>query len=518
LTTTTITPNRITIFIMNLWVNRLKQLAFVPVALFFLACEDETSLLGYKDPNDKFDGKYVEIPLNSSVFLLDSIRTSNFFYSGETNRLLVGRYTDKDATIGEVKCDAATEFWNSSVAKIPKEVFENETWKMEINILFDLDYYAYGYDAGETPQVFNVYALEKPLSFYQRSKYFNYSTVSHKPELLGTATVLINQDTFLTRFGRSGAPRTVVSVPVTDQTFSADLWEFARQWTVNNDSTFVKYDSFKLKFPGVYLEAVSGDKIFGIKLGDGSGIEMKYRTATDTVSRILTFNTAGSFTHIQSKWNDAPKYTDITTAPGKRYVQGGTGLVTKVSLDNFYKFIEADSVKNALFNSVQLVIDGVEFASASPDSINPPPNLALRWLNELQHPVRVGQSPASVRQSAMYQTVQDQDYMYFDEKTQSIVGDVIIDNNRNLLARNDQGSPAALTFSPTDTRYSGFTTLLFYQLKKNAAQPDRFNEFVLFPASTTFLGIGLKSVDRAIFPSDKIMLKIYYTEPKVNQN
>src|SRR5688500_7755434 len=81
--TTTTTQNRITTFIMNLWANRLGQLAILAVALFFFSCEDDTSFLGYRNPNEKFKGKYVEIPLNSTVFLLDSIRTSNYFFNNE---------------------------------------------------------------------------------------------------------------------------------------------------------------------------------------------------------------------------------------------------------------------------------------------------------------------------------------------------------------------------------------------------------------------------------------------------
>ena len=79
--------NRTIISIMNLWVNRIGQLTMLAVALFFFSCEDETSILGYKNPNSKFKVSYVEIPIESSVLLRDSLRTSNFLYTGEPNRL-----------------------------------------------------------------------------------------------------------------------------------------------------------------------------------------------------------------------------------------------------------------------------------------------------------------------------------------------------------------------------------------------------------------------------------------------
>ena len=65
---------------MNLWAKRIGQLAVFAVALFFLSCQDEASLLGYKNPNTKFQVSYVEIPIESSVLLLDSQRTSNYVY------------------------------------------------------------------------------------------------------------------------------------------------------------------------------------------------------------------------------------------------------------------------------------------------------------------------------------------------------------------------------------------------------------------------------------------------------
>jgi hypothetical protein len=75
---------------MNLWVKRTGQLLLAAVALFFLSCKDEVTLPGFPNPNSKFKINYVEIPLESSVYLLDSIRTSNT--PGDLQRVLVGQY------------------------------------------------------------------------------------------------------------------------------------------------------------------------------------------------------------------------------------------------------------------------------------------------------------------------------------------------------------------------------------------------------------------------------------------
>ena len=74
-------PNRTIISIMNLWAKRIKLLSALAGVLFFFSCQEESSILGYKNPNSKFKVSYVEIPIESSVLLRDSLRTSNFNYS-----------------------------------------------------------------------------------------------------------------------------------------------------------------------------------------------------------------------------------------------------------------------------------------------------------------------------------------------------------------------------------------------------------------------------------------------------
>jgi len=96
---------------MNLWARPLGQLAMLAVALFFFSCEDESSTLGYKNPNSKFKVSYVEIPIESSVLLRDSLRTSNYSYSGEPNRFLVGSYIDD--VFGQISAAAFTQYYTT---------------------------------------------------------------------------------------------------------------------------------------------------------------------------------------------------------------------------------------------------------------------------------------------------------------------------------------------------------------------------------------------------------------------
>jgi hypothetical protein len=97
---------------MNLSVKSFGQLASVAVALFFFSCSEETSPLGFKNPDPKFENRYIEIPVTSSVILLDSVRTSNGDASNDLNRLIVGKHIDP--IFGEVTASAFAQIYPSS--------------------------------------------------------------------------------------------------------------------------------------------------------------------------------------------------------------------------------------------------------------------------------------------------------------------------------------------------------------------------------------------------------------------
>ena len=100
---------------MNLWVRTLRQLTILSVALFFFLCEDESSLLGFKNPRQKFNVRYVDIPLTTSqVMSVDSIITDLRPYLDVNRRtqyvdgIVVGKYLDPD--FGQVTTQAGFIF------------------------------------------------------------------------------------------------------------------------------------------------------------------------------------------------------------------------------------------------------------------------------------------------------------------------------------------------------------------------------------------------------------------------
>ena len=140
---------------MNLWVKSLRQLCVIAAALFFFSCENENSFLGYPtDPkNQRFDVSYVEIPLKSSMVLVDSLVTDNKASTGVVN---VGGYFDP--VFGRV---TTTPYLN--ILPVPAAVIPATATYDSVTVQFRFNYYSYGF-TGDRTITFNVHQLTDTLS------------------------------------------------------------------------------------------------------------------------------------------------------------------------------------------------------------------------------------------------------------------------------------------------------------------------------------------------------------------
>ena len=130
---------------MNLWAKSLRQLSFVAVALFFFSCEDENTLLGFKNPVPKFNVAFVDIPLTSNSFLIDSIITDN---KTGSSALLIGKYNDP--AFGAVTATPVLNINYTSGSRIPGDaIFDSVTFSLRYN------YYHYGF-SGERTEKFSI--------------------------------------------------------------------------------------------------------------------------------------------------------------------------------------------------------------------------------------------------------------------------------------------------------------------------------------------------------------------------
>jgi len=499
-------PNRIIISIMNLWAKRIGQLAMLAVALFFLSCQEETSILGYKNPNSKFKVSYIEIPVESSVLLRDSLRTSNFFYSGESNRLLVGNYTDE--AFGNITASALTQFFTSSLTKLGSTaVFDS----VSLQLRFDL--YNYG-ASSTTSQIISVYELDQELKSDSLANYFNRTNILYS-SMLGTKTFSINPTDFNTFAASSTDKDTLITIQLPlDANFGQRIFNSAikyRDATSETDSTFARYSEFVKEFKGIVIKPENTDKIVGFNpSATESRITIHYHeTDKDSLSFNMSFAGVVGFNQIKADRSATELsalnqyYQESLQSSDNRYIQSGIGILTKLDFSKFYEF--ADTIPYILINSAELVVESIQ-----PSSYAPPATLSLRVLEDNNR-------------MSTFSTKRPQDVTDYLAYNGFLRYDVAIPNSAPPVINNDSVFYAVgdrtplLGYSSSSSAYSGVLSLFFQQLTLKEEDKTRFKSFVLYPASqsagTPASQSMAKSVNRVIFPKDKIKLKIYYTKP-----
>jgi hypothetical protein len=491
---------------MNLWVSRVGRLVMLAVALFFFSCEDETSILGFKNPNTKFKASYVEIPIESSVLLRDSLRTTNFTYTAEPNRFLVGDYTDP--VFGKISAAAITQYFarNPQFKVSATAVYDSATLELQ----FDL--YHYG-SMSATPQTISVYELDDSLKISTAKYYFNNSEVAHST-VIGSTSFTIDPTKF-DEFAESAEDSdTVISVkmPLASD-FGQRIFNANIRYRDAVDETFATYKDFIQEFKGIAVESDVADKIVGFNPIGTSRVIVHYHDDTaDSLSFDMTFSGDIGFSQIKSDRTGTELepvqeyFTDALQASDKRYIQSGIGILTKLDFSNFYKF--TDTVPYAVINSAELTIESVESSDFPPPSV-----LSLRVLDESTNRMnRFSLSdPQDVEDLLAYNQLLRRDNL-------ALSGSIVVDADDVFYAADRLSS--TLNYSSKENKYSMVLSVFLQQLVAPLEQKTKFKTFVLHPAVLTGkipAESGLKNVNRAVFPKDKIKLKIFYTKPTATQ-
>jgi len=483
---------------MNLWVNRIGQLTISAVALFFLACQEDVSRIGYPNPNSKLKVSYVEIPISSSVLLMDSIRTSNFTYTGETNRLLVGTYNDD--VFGKHTAAAFTQYFTNTLDTVrASAVFDS------VSLRLKYDLYTYGTPDG-SGQSLSVYELDNPLD--SAGYYLNTSDIPASA-LLGTKTYGVNSTDFKKFITDGNDTIITLNVPL-EASFGERIFNSAlkyRNAKSRADSLFIYFRDFVKEFKGIAIKPNSGDKIVGFDPSSSeSRIILHYHDAVnDSLTLSLTLANVNGFSQIKTDRSaSAVKdvsdfYKDYLADADNRYVQSGTGIVTKLDLSKFYEF--ADTLQNSVIHSAELSIENVQASPTNP----PPTGLSLRMLLDNNHLNKYNANSAQDRidlQYFTYLTIQAAFARYdFADGTSGAVP--IVENDNAFFAAGDQIS--FLPYSSTSASYKGAWTLFFQRLAEKDSQKSRFKYFALYPT-------GGKTLNRAVFPKNSIKLKVFYTK------
>lgn len=505
---------------MNLWVKRAGQLAFMAVALFFFACKDDVTP-GFPNPNEKFNVRYVEIPLESSVYLIDSIRTSNMY--GELNRLLVGKYNDP--SFGKVTARGFMEIQPLSTSigvsddKIALIVYDSVRLDMRY------DHYSYG-TGGTSPQTFNVHLLTELISSDSAERannrfYSKKNDVDYDPTPIGTKTENVNGAQFKVEFdkGASAMANRILNIRL-DDSFGQLLLTRAK----TGGEEYTKPEKFNTYVKGLaVIPGDDNDKVIGFDHANTlrsdtlqSRVVVFFHLPEDTTFRTVSYNlNYRSFTNIEAERDagNSPDLYDITefyTAkdPAEyRYTQTGTGVVLRVDFGNFYNF--ADTIDQMIINSAELAITGYESSS----SLYPVNSFSMVLLDSTTH---TRYRNTRYRYVPRYNSNGDQigtDVVVHSYDAQIVASHkgYINDVSQFLTTVADNG--AAFSLQRDGDKFGGYMTLLAQQFYQST--PDfRYRYFGLFPTDP----LNGKSINRLVFHKNNLRMKIYYTIPTQPKN
>jgi hypothetical protein len=494
---------------MNLLAKSFGQLAMLAVALFFFSCEDPTSI-GIENPSPKFDLHFVDIPLESSVILMDTLRTGNV--SADLSRFVVGKYSDPE--FGNVQASFFSEYLPGGLVELKNSPVFNDTVILELAF----DYYTYG-SSTSSEQTISVYKLTEDINGSSVSKLTEFakgywrknsnSEVPYDPAPLGSQSFMVDPAAFADLLKKNDDTPLTMQIPLPVD-FGRQLFdEIVKYKTVTDDvetkgvnekfiadSAFVV--NFREIFKGLAVKADVADKIVRFIPGQ-SAIKLYYGNSTATGKYLRYYFSLGgvpSFSQITSeRAGELASVTEPGTAylqdSPNRYIQSGVGIFTKVDLTNFYKF--ADTIPAAIINEAQFIISDV-----AASEFTPPSALGFRVIENNREVFADAKNPQHVLDSAAYGG-----YLRIDK-----VGEIAMQADRAFYFVNDRGS-TPLDYSTEKKMYSGYVTMLTQQLFKKGDGRSKFNSIVLYPVSPK----ASKSVNRVMFPADKIKLRIHYTIP-----
>lgn len=469
---------------MNLLAKRLRQLAMLSVALFFFSCEDENSIIGYRNPKQKFQVTTIEIPLQSSVVLLDSIVTDN--KQVQSYITLVGAYNDN--MMGPVKAESYLQIIPAFNKKIDgAAVFDSVVFQSRLN------YYTYGLTSNHQEQYSIHLITGDTLNRLSNHSYYSNSSVAYDPNPLGFANVSLNAEEVKRQYALSADKQdTLLTRGRLSDDFGNLLLSLSKTHAFTKDST---RKFFLNEVKGLSLIPSESSTIFALDLTSAySGVFLYYHTGSDTLAASFVFNPA-SFTNISTDRTGtelaglAP-YQAGDPASGNRYVQSGAAVATKVDLTNFYAF--ADTTENIVINEAEFIIDNVE----SPVGTVPHASLRFRFMDENNNfsNIKIAEDRTAF---SNYHYVSEGFYY-------SVQADV----------PSQQVPYSLISYDSEGKRFSGYMTFFAQSLFRNKNDKEGINESRLkYIALYPYSPVVSRSVNRTVFHKENIKLKITYTRP-----
>ena len=494
---------------MNLWVRTLRQLTVLAVALFFFSCEDEASLLGFKNPNKKFHVGYVDIPLNvSSVVAIDSVITDLRPFLDKDRRtvtvdgLLIGQY--EDPAMGKISAQSFL-----TIYPLVNSELQSGAVYDSVTVQFRLNSYGYGF-SGTQQKTFRIHEITgDTLTLFNGNTYYaNSPAPQYSAEPIGQATVSVNYDSLLKQ----------ATLPINRQD---TLLATGR---LSDDFGSRLFEAIRAGFPSSALQKIFKYQIKGLALlpGDEQGmvgitvisspeqlslsrVTLHYHTVdaagavADTLSRGFGTDFA-TFTRIEADRSATelagiPSYQSVVPPTDLRYIQSGASVITKVDLAPFYSF--ADTVENIVINSAEFLIEDVAVANG----MAPHASLTFRLMKN------------NIDQFLNNDVPEDRDLAsrYYAVPGLEVI--TLLPYGEDYYnASGDASNLGLITYDEEKNHFSGFLTIFVQSLFVNKDGVDgdrdtRLKYLGLYPV----IPPNPRSVSRTIFDKDNLRLRIFYT-------
>ena len=309
---------------------------------FLLACENDEMLSPPVPPGQRnLELLYTRIPVPFTLVQLDSVNTSRT--SREDKRMLAGSF--QRAGQGEVN---ATSFIDFSVGPRTQVGDTAQYQSLELELLYVR---SYGQDQ-ETSQSLEIRPLDQP--FNDTLAYYSTDALSIQPSVLGNAIVT-----------------TKLKPGVDTLRFRLDdaLGQLIFDRAQANDSSVLSGPQFRDFFPGIALVPAAGNSFVSGFVPDGSRMIMSFTDAENELKE-HTFTLRRFFNRVEGDYTgtalaglNSPG-DEVDPADGNFYLQSGTGVAPKITMDSVIRFVQSksDDTQSVLLNRVDLNIGLAEVA------------------------------------------------------------------------------------------------------------------------------------------------------------
>ena len=264
----------------------------------------------------------------------------------------------------------------------------------------------------------------------------------------------------------------------------------------------MKIREFVKEFKGIAIVPDNADKIFGFNPSStASRITLHYHDVdTDSLQLNLAFSGVVGYNKIDadrasSSLAGLNQYSQPFTPDNNlRYIQSGTGVLTRLDFGKFYEFVDNDSNSAMIVNEAELYL-GIPEATSGYQQINA---LSLRGIKSEGYLKKIADPKINKAQ-----------YVADSTSISLYAGQLGLSGNMFTPMSYDGQNIFTVSKTGSNQYYNGYLTLFAQQLFKKDENKERLRYFALFPESPQ----PGKSVNRLIFKSQEIKLRVYYTRP-----